>query len=95
MIVSMIQFIFEIPEAYSLKDKRRVIRSIKDKLLRKFHISTAEVDLQNSVRFAQIGGALVSNSREYGETVLTKAFRMIEDELPVRIQDMQIYSEEF
>ena len=95
MIVSMIQFIFEIPDAQSLKDKRRIIRSIKDKFLRKFRISAAEVDLQDSLRFAQIGGALVSNSRDFGETVLNKAFKMIEDEMPVRIQDMRIYSEEF
>ncbi|MDR2922261.1 MAG: DUF503 family protein [Treponema sp.] len=45
--------------------------------------------------FAQIGGALVSNSRDFGETVLRKAFQTIENEIPVRIQDMSIHSEEF
>jgi uncharacterized protein YlxP (DUF503 family) len=91
----MIQMIFEIPGAESLKDKRRIIRSLRDKLQRRFHMSAAEVDLQDSLTFAHIGGALVSNSREFGETVLNKAFKMIEDETPVRIQDMRIYSEEF
>jgi uncharacterized protein YlxP (DUF503 family) len=91
----MIQMIFEIPGAESLKDKRCIIRSLRDKLQRRFHMSVAEVDLQDSLTFAHIGGALVSNSREFGETVLNKAFKMIEDETPVRIQDMRIYSEEF
>ena len=95
MIVSMIQMIFEIPDADSIKEKRRIIRSVKDKLLRRFHMSAAEVDLQDSLTFAQIGGALVSNSRSYGESVLQKAFEMIEREVPVRIQDMSIRSEEF
>jgi len=95
MIVSMIQIIFEIPDADSIKEKRRVIRSIKDKLQRRFHMSAAEVDLQDSLSFAQIGGALVSNSRDFGETVLRKAFQTIENEIPVRIQDMSIHSEEF
>ncbi|MDR2742936.1 MAG: DUF503 domain-containing protein [Treponema sp.] len=95
MIISMIQMIFEIPGAESLKDKRCIIRSLRDKLQRRFHMSVAEVDLQDSLTFAHIGGALVSNSREFGETVLNKAFKMIEDETPVRIQDMRIYSEEF
>lgn len=58
-------------------------------------MSAAEVDLNDSLSFAQIGGALVSNSRTFGETVLNKAFNMIEQEAPVRIQDVQIYSEEF
>ena len=95
MIVSMIQMIFEIPEVDSIKEKRRIIRSVKDTLQRRFHMSAAEVDLQDSLSFAQIGRALVSNSRDFGESVLRKAFEMIERELPVRIQDMNIHSEEF
>jgi uncharacterized protein YlxP (DUF503 family) len=95
MVVSMIQLIFEIPDAGSLKEKRRIVRSVKDKLQRRFHLSAAEVDLQDSITFAQIGGALVSNSKVFGESVLQKAFTMIENEVPVRIQDMSIYSEEF
>jgi uncharacterized protein YlxP (DUF503 family) len=91
----MIQLIFEIPDADSIKEKRRIIRSVKDKLQRRFHLSAAEVDLQDSLSFAQIGGALVSNSKVFGESVLQKALEMIENEVPVRIQDVSIYSEEF
>jgi uncharacterized protein YlxP (DUF503 family) len=91
----MIQLIFEIPDVDSIKEKRRIIRSVKDKLQHRFHMSAAEVDLQDSLSFAQIGGALVSNSKTFGETVMQKAFEMIENEVPVRIQDMSIHSEEF
>ena len=91
----MIQLIFEIPDAESIKEKRRIIHSVKDKLQRRFHMSAAEVDLQESLSFGQIGGALVSNSRSFGESVMQKAFEMIEKETPVRIQDIKIYSEEF
>jgi len=91
----MIQLIFEIPDVDSIKEKRRIIRSVKDKLQRRFHMSAAEVDLQDSLSFGQIGAALVSNSRTFGETVMQKAFQMIEKETPVRIQDMSIHSEEF
>ena len=95
MIVSMLQLIFEIPDVDSLKEKRRIIRSLRDKLQRRFHLSAAEVDLQDSISFGQIGAALVSNSRTFGESVMHKAFEMIEKEMPIRIQDMSIYSEEF
>ena len=95
MIVSMIQIVLEIPDISSIKEKRRVVRSVKDKLQRRFHMSAAEVDLHDSLTFAQIGGALVSNSRVFGESVLQKAFTMIENETPVRVQDMSIHSEEF
>jgi uncharacterized protein YlxP (DUF503 family) len=87
--------IFEIPDAGTIKDKRRIVKSIKDKLQRRFRMSAAEVDLHDSLSFAQIGGAVVSNSRAFGESVLQKAFAMIEREIPIRIQDVSIHSEDF
>jgi uncharacterized protein YlxP (DUF503 family) len=87
--------IFEIPGAGTIKDKRRIVKSVKDKLQRRFRMSAAEVDLHDSLSFAQIGGAVVSNSRSFGESVLQKAFAMIEKEIPVRIQDVSIHSEDF
>jgi uncharacterized protein YlxP (DUF503 family) len=95
MIVSMIQIILEIPDVESIKDKRRIVQSLKQRLQQRFHLSAAEVDLQDSLSFAQIGGALVSNSAIFGESVLQKAFQMIERDVPVRIQDVSIYSQEF
>ena len=95
MIVSMIQIIFEIPDAVNKKEKRRVVKSVIEKFKKRYHLSAAEVDLQDSLSYAQVGGALVSNSKTHGETVLQKAFNMIENETHVRIQDVKIHSEEF
>jgi len=95
MIVSMIQIIFEIPDIANIKEKRRVIKSVLEKMKKRYHLSAAEVDLNDSLSFAQIGGALVSNSKTFGEAVLQKAFDMVEKETNVRIQDMKIHSEEF
>jgi len=95
MVVSMIKVIFEIPDTFNIKEKRRVVKSLIDKMRQRFRMSAAEVDLQDSLSFSQLGGALVSNSRTFGETVLQKAFNMIEKEAHVRIQDMTIHSEEF
>ena len=95
MIVSMIQIIFEIPDTANIKEKRRVIKSVLEKMRKRYHLSAAEVDLNDSLSFAQVGGAIVSNSKTFGETVLRKAFDMIEKETHVRIQDMKIHSEEF
>jgi uncharacterized protein YlxP (DUF503 family) len=62
---------------------------------KRYHLSAAEVDLNDSLSYAQIGGVIVSNSKTFGEAVLQKAFDMIEKETHVRIQDMKIHSEEF
>jgi uncharacterized protein YlxP (DUF503 family) len=91
----MLQVIFEVPESGSLKDKRRVVKSIKDRLRLKFHVSCAETDLQDSLRFAQIGAAIVSNSAEFGESVMRKALAFVEGDFSLRIHDSSIASERF
>jgi uncharacterized protein len=93
MVVSMLVLILELPESTSLKDKRSVVSSVKTRLRTKFRVSCAEVDLLDSLAFAEIGAALVSNSREFGEKVMHKALALVEDEFGVRVRDAQIHSE--
>ena len=93
MVVSMLDIIIELPESTSIKDKRRVVSSLKTRLRAKFRVSCAEVDLLDSLAFAEIGAALVSNSKEFGETVMHKALAVVEGEFGVRVHDAQIHSE--
>ncbi|ADK81470.1 DUF503 domain-containing protein [Sediminispirochaeta smaragdinae] len=95
MIVTMMQCLFELPETTSLKEKRRVIKSVVARLGNKFRISAAEVDLHDSLRFGQIGGAFVTNSREHGERVMNKVMLFLEGEIPGRIQHYGVHSEHF
>jgi uncharacterized protein len=95
MTVSMLRVIIELPETTSLKDKRRVVLLTKEKLRRKFQLSCAEVDLQDSLAFAELGAAMVSNSRDFGEKVLQKALSFVEDKLALKVYDAQIHSETY
>ncbi len=91
----MLKFIIEMPESFSLKDKRRVVRSLKDKLAKKYKLSVSEIDLHNSITYAELGAALVSNSRRYGESVLEKAVDFVEREGVGRLHDYSILSERY
>lgn len=91
----MLQFIIELYGVESIKDKRRMVKSLKDRLYRKYRVSVAEVDLLESLSFTQIGVALVSNSREYGEKVMNKIEDFIEEEVLGRLHDVQIFSEQY
>lgn len=95
MVVSMIQLIIELPDVGSIKDKRRMVKSLKEKLIHRYRISVAEVDLQTSLTFAHLGAAVVSNSRQHGERVMQKALHFVEEECLGRIHDVQIVSEHF
>jgi uncharacterized protein YlxP (DUF503 family) len=95
MIVSMLRFRLDLEGMASIKDKRRIVSSLKDRLRRKFRMSVAEVDLQDSLTRAEIGAAIVSNSRTFGETVLHKALAFVEHEAPGRVASVEIASEQY
>lgn len=54
-----------IPHAQSLKDRRQVVRSIKDKLRHGFNVSIAELDDANLWNRATLGVAAISGSSTY------------------------------
>ena len=93
MVVSILRFVLDLPDIGSIKEKRQIVQSVKSRLQNKFKISVAEVDLQDSWRFAEIGAAVISNSKQYGESVLHKALQFAEHFVPGRIRDTSIFSE--
>jgi uncharacterized protein YlxP (DUF503 family) len=95
MVVSIFQLILEVPGLSSIKEKRRILKSLKDTIIQKYKLSVAEVDKHNSLRFIHIGAALVSNSTIYGESVLRKVFNYVEENAPGRIIDWSIFSETY
>jgi uncharacterized protein YlxP (DUF503 family) len=95
MVVSMIQFRLALPPLESIKDKRRIVSSLKEKLINRFHLSVAEVDLQDSLYSAQIGAALVSNSRSFGESVMQKVLAFVESSSEGVLEDAQVFSETY
>ncbi len=62
MLIGILQFELLIHGAESLKDKRRVVRSVKDKLHREHLVSVAEVAALDQAGIAIMGLAAVSNS---------------------------------
>ena len=65
MAVAQLTLEIRIEHAQSLKDRRQVVRSIKDKLRQGFNISVAELDEAVMWQSAMIGVAAISRSRDY------------------------------
>lgn len=66
-----------IPESQSLKDKRQVLHSLKDRLRGKFNLSVAEVDGQDLWQKAVLGMACVANDGSHVEQVLEQALNVM------------------
>jgi uncharacterized protein YlxP (DUF503 family) len=70
MIVGTLQVRLLIREARSLKDKRQVVKSIKDRLHNGFNVSIAEVAALDNRQVAVLGMAMVSNEAHHVKTAL-------------------------
>ncbi len=62
--------------SHSLKDKRQVVKSLKDRLRGKFNVSVAEIDGMDTWQWSVIAAAAVSADRSFCE----KTLRAVEDE---------------
>lgn len=78
MIVGVAVADLHIPEARSLKEKRRVVRSLLDRIANRYRISAAEVEHQNLHQRSRLGFALVNSDRQHAVSVLEEIRRIVE-----------------
>jgi uncharacterized protein len=72
MPVGLLTLELHIPDAQSLKDKRQVLRSLKDKLRRKFNVAVAELDHQDVWQRSVVGIVTLSNEERHVQESLQK-----------------------
>ena len=65
MPIAYLTLEFHIEAAHSLKDKRQVLRSVKDRLRNSFNIAVAEIDATDLWQRATLGVVSISDSRDY------------------------------
>jgi uncharacterized protein YlxP (DUF503 family) len=70
MIVGTLRVRLLLREARTLKDKRQVVKSIKDRLHNDFNVSVAEVDSLDNRQLVVLGVAMVSNEAHHLKTAL-------------------------
>jgi uncharacterized protein len=69
-VVGVLTLELRIEHAHSLKEKRHVVKSLKDRLRNKFNVSVAEIDDMDLHNSAVLAVAAVSSSRPFAEKVL-------------------------
>ena len=77
MVIGVCTVVLEIPTSQSLKDKRRVVKSILAKVSNQFNVSIAEVNANDLWKSAVLGIACVSNDSPYAHGLLTKIVETI------------------
>ena len=90
MPVAQLTLEIRIEHAQSLKDRRQVVRSLKDQLRQSFNVSVAEMDEAVTWQSATVCVAAVSRSRDYLHGLMEeveRAARRMTAELSVELSD--------
>ncbi|MGB9435089.1 MAG: DUF503 domain-containing protein [Candidatus Acidiferrum sp.] len=72
MPVGLLTLELHLPEAQSLKDKRQVLRSLKDRLRGSFNVAVAELDFEETWQRSVVGVVTLSNEEQHVEESLQK-----------------------
>ena len=90
MHVGVLQLELSITDAMSLKDKRRVVLSLKDRIAHGHNVSIAEVGALDEHRRSILGVAMVSNDARYVEGALSKLVDFVRAVPQVTLLDYRI-----
>jgi len=78
MVIGVCSWNLSLPECRSLKEKRRVVKSLKERLQNRFKVSVAETDFQDVWTRAQLTAAIISPDSGQADSFLDKMDRFVE-----------------
>ncbi|MCP4582979.1 MAG: DUF503 domain-containing protein [candidate division Zixibacteria bacterium] len=90
MIIGVVRFGLHLPGAGSLKDKRRILLSLKDRIKNKFNVSVAELEDNELWQKSVIGVAVISNDKKHANAVLTKTTNLVESHPEIVVSEIQM-----
>ncbi len=90
MIIGVLQLELTIPGADSLKAKRMVLRSLKDRVRRNFNVSVAEVDDNDQWQSAVVAVVAVSNDQRFTNQILSQVVELAQRQRDLVIDDYSL-----
>lgn len=77
MVIGLLRASLSLPESHSLKDKRSVLRSLKDRIRNEMNVSVAEVGRQDAWQMAEMAFVTVAAEREVVEKRLAEVSKVL------------------
>lgn len=90
MTVGVCRIELFIPDSGSLKDKRQIVKGLKDRIRSRFNVSVAEVDHLDLWQRASVGVAIVANDAQFIEMTLSQVLNLVRLDHRVEVLDSTI-----
>ena len=90
MRIGVLRVYFMILEAQSLKQKRMVLRSLKDRLMNTFNVSVAEIGSNDKWQLGELGIVTVGNDAKFVNSAMEEVKNFIQSNPSIRIIESDI-----
>ncbi len=90
MHVGVLQVVIHVPDSQSLKDKRRIVRGLLDRIRQKFEVAAAEVDDQDTWQACTLGFSCVSGSVRHAEQVMASVLEYVRQSPAARVVEHEL-----
>lgn len=90
MVVGLLTFEIHIPESGSLKSKRFVLKSLKDRAHNRFNVSIAEVGEHDLWQRSTLAAAVVANDQAHAHAVLENVISLVRSIHDAELLDYRI-----
>ncbi|WP_027632661.1 DUF503 domain-containing protein [Clostridium hydrogeniformans] len=89
MIIATAKITLRAPWVKSLKEKRMVLSSLKERIKNKFNVSVAEIESQDNHKIIVLGIAAVCNETSKGDAMINSVINFIEENSEAFITDIE------
>ncbi len=90
MTIGVLYLDFLVPDARSLKDKRRVIKGLKDRMRARFNCSVAEIEYQDVWTRCRLAACVLSGDSQHANTQLNEIASFAERQFGAELADYRI-----
>jgi len=84
-IIGILEVHLRIPEAHSLKEKRRVVKRLIERMKNKFNVSVSEIGDQDRWKSAVVGVVTIGTSQKVVDATLEKVVLFVEELYPGKL----------
>ena len=88
-MVGVVRWVLYLPGCHSLKMKRSIVRSLKERLRTRHKVSVAETDHQELWQKAELTAAVVTTDRSFAESLIDRLDRLVASELRAEVVERE------
>lgn len=90
MAIAVLEMRLSLPGAHSLKEKRRIVKSLKDRLRRRFNVAVAETDYHDVWQSAEVSVCTVSPDGAFARATVSKAAEYVGGDRRLSLVDYRV-----